>query len=230
MKRVFNRAKSPEPFGKAGLLVAILALVLATTGAAFAASGLNGKQKKEVEKIAKKFAGKPGPAGPAGATGPAGPAGAAGKNGSNGAPGAPGEPGPKGEEGSPWTAGGTLPAGATETGDWALSSSEEPLPISFPIPLEEGLEASHVFYIKEGQAGLEHGTECPGTPAEPKAAEGDLCIYMSDLPSFLKTFAQGGVNVSKAAALGGGTDASGALVSPGEPEKIGKGTWAVTGG
>jgi Collagen triple helix repeat (20 copies) len=85
-----------EPYGKAGLLVAILALVLATTGAAFAAAGLNSKQKKEVTKIAKKYAGKPGAPG------------AAGTNGTNGKDGAQGERGPQGiqgPKGDPGTAG-----------------------------------------------------------------------------------------------------------------------------
>jgi hypothetical protein len=74
-----------EPFGKAGLIVALCAIVLATTGAAFAAGRLTGPEKQEVGKIAaktaKKYAGKPGPAGkqgPAGKTGATGPAGAAG--------------------------------------------------------------------------------------------------------------------------------------------------------
>jgi hypothetical protein len=74
-----------EPFGKAGLIVALCAIVLATTGAAFAAGRLTGPEKQEVGKIAaktaKKYAGKTGPAGkagPAGKTGPAGPAGATG--------------------------------------------------------------------------------------------------------------------------------------------------------
>ena len=74
-----------EPFGKAGLIVALCAIVLATTGAAFAAGRLTGPEKAEVGKIAaktaKKYAGKPGPAGkqgPAGKTGPAGAAGATG--------------------------------------------------------------------------------------------------------------------------------------------------------
>lgn len=70
MSSIVDRLRSPEPFGKAGLAVAILALVFAATGAAFAAkAALTSKQKKEVEKIAKKFAGTPGPAGPAGAPG-----------------------------------------------------------------------------------------------------------------------------------------------------------------
>jgi Collagen triple helix repeat (20 copies) len=79
-----NRGRR-EPFGKAGLIVALCAIVLATTGAAFAAGRLTGPEKAEVGKIAtktaKKFAGKTGPAGkqgPAGKPGPAGPAGATG--------------------------------------------------------------------------------------------------------------------------------------------------------
>lgn len=98
-----NRLRHPvrairEPFGTAGLIVACIAMVLALTGAAFAAKGaLTGKQKKEVEKIAKKFAGKPGAAGAAGAQGPAGPQGPVGPAGANGKDGAPGAPGPTGK-------------------------------------------------------------------------------------------------------------------------------------
>lgn len=88
-----SRRRRHEPFGKAGLILACCAIVLATTGAAFAAGRLSGPEKQEVGKIAaktaKKYAGKSGasgkagpagktgPAGPAGATGPAGPAGSA---------------------------------------------------------------------------------------------------------------------------------------------------------
>jgi hypothetical protein len=79
-----------EPFGKAGLTVAILALVFAMVGGAWAAVGLNAKQKKEVTKIAKKYAGKPGAAG---ATGPAGLSGAKGDTGAKGAKGDKGDPG-----------------------------------------------------------------------------------------------------------------------------------------
>jgi hypothetical protein len=90
--------------GTAGLIVAVVALVLALTGAAFAASGaLTGKQKKEVEKIAKKYAGKqgaPGAAGPAGAAGPKGDIGAAGQNGAAGPEGKQGIPGVQGNPGA----------------------------------------------------------------------------------------------------------------------------------
>jgi hypothetical protein len=83
-----------ERFGTAGVIVGVIALILALGGTAFAAKGaLTGKQKKEVEKIAKKYAGKPG---------------APGTNGQNGAPGAkgdPGAPGTNGTNGTPGTPG-----------------------------------------------------------------------------------------------------------------------------
>jgi hypothetical protein len=86
-------------FGAPGV-IAIIALVFAMAGGAWAANGgLSGQQKKEVKKIAqteaKKFAtagpqGIPGAQGPIGPVGPVGPGG---KDGTNGAPGSPGSAG-----------------------------------------------------------------------------------------------------------------------------------------
>jgi len=101
-----------EPFGKAGLIVGVVALIAALAGGAYAASGaLSGKQKKEVTKIAqkeaKKYAGKNGAAGPAGPTGASGAKGDKGDPGETGAagqagtPGAPGQEGPVGLPGTP---------------------------------------------------------------------------------------------------------------------------------
>jgi hypothetical protein len=109
-----------EPFGKAGLIVAMVALVAALGGTAFAAAKLNGTQKKEVEKIAKKFAGKPGATGAAGPAGPAGTAGAAGKNGEKGERGEKGEKGEKGDAGNtgnPGTAGENVNVTALASGN-----------------------------------------------------------------------------------------------------------------
>lgn len=90
-----------ERLGTAGFVLAIIALICALTGGAYAASGgLNAKQKKEVTKIAKKYAGKPGAAG---AVGPAGP---------QGNPGAAGQAGPKGDTGAQGPQGPIGPAGA----------------------------------------------------------------------------------------------------------------------
>jgi hypothetical protein len=135
-----------ERFGSAGLIVGVIALVLAVAGGAYAAGGgLSAKQKKEVKKIAKSFQG-------TGAQGAPGSPGANGKDGTNGTNGKDGLPGPAGKsvkvtpattecgeggaileeegsssaipicpgaEGSPWTDGGTLPgppAGEEEEG------------------------------------------------------------------------------------------------------------------
>jgi Collagen triple helix repeat (20 copies) len=88
---MFSRLK--DRLGIPGV-IAIIALVFAMAGSAYAASGggLTAKQKKEVEKIAKKFAGKPGAPGAAGSNG---------TNGTNGKDGAPGAPGKDGAPGAP---------------------------------------------------------------------------------------------------------------------------------
>jgi hypothetical protein len=209
-------SKLHDRLGTAGLIVAVVALVAALAGTAIAASGLNSKQKKEVKSIAKKFAGKRGPAGPAGATGPAGAKGEAGAPGTEGAPGksvvmnteAAGVNCPAGGvkfevegstgkkyacNGSPWTAGGTLPAGATETGTWGgavnkfkykenettgeleevAGGASAFLPISIPIPLTAAPEPIFLSPLETEAPG------CPGVNSEgtPEAEEGKLCVY-----------------------------------------------------
>jgi hypothetical protein len=148
MKRLRHPVRAiREPFGKAGLIVACVALVAALGGTALAAAKLNSTQKKEVEKIAKKYAGKPGapgatgPAGTAGGAGAKGDTGSAGTNGTNGSAGTNGESVaiaaasnvecPSGgtkfsnKTGSGKACNGvtgftkTLPAGETETGAWS---------------------------------------------------------------------------------------------------------------
>jgi len=80
-----------ESLGPAGFALAVMAMIAALAGGAYAASGgLTAKQKKQVTKIAKKYAGKPGAPGAAGAAGGSGP---------QGAPGAPGKDGTNGEDG-----------------------------------------------------------------------------------------------------------------------------------
>jgi hypothetical protein len=113
-----------DRLGTAGLIVAILAMVLALTGGALAASGkLTSKQKKEVEKIAKKYAGKPGATGPQGAAGAAGPAGPAGPKGDAGDDGAPGD---DGTDGKSVTTGTALPADCPEVGGATVEVVGEP--------------------------------------------------------------------------------------------------------
>ena len=232
---MFNRIR--DRFGTAGLVVSIMALVLALAGGAFAASGgLNAKQKKQVKAIAKSFQG----TGPAGAPGLAGLAGAKGDTGGVGPIGPIGPIGPRGPigpdgdsvvmteevpivgdcgdeggagftvgggskvtacngtdgtDGSPWTLGGTLPVGSTETGTWVLSDESPEFtlvgstfaPISFPIPLASPLDESHVIYLGPGgsDANCDDGNAGNGAPAvnNPEADSGYLCVFANAFSS-----------------------------------------------
>jgi hypothetical protein len=231
-----------QKLGTAGLIVAVIALVAALAGGAYAANnGLNKKQKKQVNKIvkneskkwSKKFSkqfakeGPQGPKGDTGATGATGLPGPQGLPGATGLPGAPGEPGEdgedgedgksvelsgtapgcpeggvtvakevgidpqeicngeKGEEGDPWTAGGTLPSGATETGSWTLpgGAAGPSTTASFAIPLAAEIVEGNVHFVSiEAQENEEvpagctvEGTE--GSAEEPLAADGHFCVY-----------------------------------------------------
>lgn len=249
-----------DRFGTAGLLVAVIALIAVAAGTAVAAGGLTSQQKKEVKKIAKKFAGKPGAPGLQGPQGVPGAAGANGKDGTNGADGesvtvnayegeeCATEEGAEltndtgtayvcnGEEGEPWTAGGTLPAGATETGSWLVSGNAASCvsgcnfltELSFPIPLSEGLTASQVKFQPDG---AEPTTECPGSASEPKAGSGFLCIYEGETPEEAGEILTALVVKPYKQEPGAGTTGGFlVVVVQSEAESIGiGGTWAVTG-
>lgn len=113
--------------------------------------------------------------------------------------------GEEGPQGSPWTAGGTLPSGSTETGSWSLSGVyANPAPpvvnIPFSIPLAASLGESQVhlidakgmellFNLETGSVEEVTPTQCgsalspAGSAAKPAAAKGNLCIYVaSKLP------------------------------------------------
>ena len=244
-------------FGAPGV-ISVIALVFAMIGGAYAASDDSGSQKASASAKAKKGPRGPrgprGPVGPAGPQGPAGAAGAAGAkgaqgaqgergatgpaglNGSNGTQGAAGPIGPAGPKGSPWTAGGTLPSGETETGTWAfVIGPENPTvglafgkaPISFTIPVAESGEPGDApsfiaHRLKPGEAGT---TECPGNDEEPKAEPGHLCVYTvaeldvgTNVEVFLPTQSTGGAIHP------------GAFVQTqeGEPGGVAGGSWAVT--
>ncbi len=188
-------------FGIPGV-ISVIALVFAMIGGAYAATNESGKATASAK--AKKGprgpkgkagpAGPQGPAGPAGTPGPPGPKGSNGSNGDAGARGATGASGATGEDGatgatgqdgSPWTAGGTLPSGQTETGAWSfVIGPEEPTfgvpfgkaAISFPIPIANpGGNASIAAHrLVQGES---ETAECPGTYIEPKAEPGNLCVY-----------------------------------------------------
>ena len=217
------RKKLTEPFGKAGLTVAILALVLAMVGGAYAAGGLTKSQEKQVTKIAKKYAGKPGATGAAGANG---------TNGTNGTPGAPGKEGAAGKEGSPWTAGGTLPSGQTETGAWSAGkyTSENIaafVPISFPIPLAKALGETKVHYIKQEEVAPAGCTG--GSFKHPIAEKENLCIYVTTESEAGEEFIEKEIRNPEIFAFTPGAGKTGAVIYA-EAKASGQayGTWALT--
>jgi hypothetical protein len=161
--------------------------------------------KKIAQAEAKKIAAVPGPPGASGGQGSAGPQGTPGASGTNGANGkglvignatagecgAGGKTievegsgskskvcnGEEGEEGSPWTVGGVLPSGESETGVWTIGPYggtvvSPKAPISFSIPVSGTITAHFINEEAEGNT-----TECPGTAENPAAAPGNLCIY-----------------------------------------------------
>jgi hypothetical protein len=188
-------------FGTAGVLLGMIALVLAlVTGAYAAGGGLSSKQKKEVKKIAKQFAGKPGAPGANGAQGPAGPKGEPGGQGDRGPE---GKQGPAGDEGEPGEAGACsnanptcdLPPGATLTGNWGFvaparatgSSGDEVATVSIDYSLRipkfsanppETRWIGQSFWLQPGDEPYDT-VNCPGDLQHPEAEPGFLCIYAS---------------------------------------------------
>jgi len=171
-RKMISRVR--EPFGKAGLIVAVVALVAALAGGAYAAGKLTSKQKKEVEKIAKKYAGKPGPQGPEGQQGPKGEPGAKGDAGPKGGQGSQGIPGAEGPAGPTET---ELPPGETMTGTFAYQAQNTDWPehwVNVSFPLEVNPEPE--FQLAEGAP-----ENCHGTAAKPQADPGYLCVYFKEL-------------------------------------------------
>jgi Collagen triple helix repeat (20 copies) len=135
-------------------------------------------------------AGPAGPAGAQGATGPAGPVGPAGPTGPAGAAGATGPAGPPG-----LSALAALPTGRTIHGvvggdfhAYDNSASDFGIDVTFPIPAPAGVSDSDVFVNVaswQGNAGQTAPTTsdtdpgCNGTPENPTAPAGKVCIYVS---------------------------------------------------
>jgi Collagen triple helix repeat (20 copies) len=147
--------------------------------------------------------------------------GEAGTPGNNGAPGAPG---------SPWTAGGTLPVGSTETGAYSFSGPKgeygeglnAPVaPISFPIPLAAPTEAAKQIYVSSSEPNPDPA-HCPGSSANPEAASGYLCVYEEGASGIELPF------ILLAGVAGGGVYFLGAEQAKTMPPTV-HGSWAVTG-
>lgn len=91
-----------------------------------------------------------------------------------------GAEGKPGKEGTPWTAGGTLPSGKTETGAWSVTSASEGAPtwavVSLPLPVEPA--PTPIFVTREDVATEKVPAGCAGGSVEAPIAEpGSLCVY-----------------------------------------------------
>ncbi len=267
-------------------LIAIIALVFAMVGGAIASGGNGGDQNATASAKAKQGPrGPKGPKGPVGSAGPQGPAGANGKDGASGTNGEDGGAGPTGAtgargptgsgglagptgptgatgvtgpEGSPWTVGGTLPSGKTETGTWSMGTlaagavpsfgSPSLVPISFPIPLATPLSGAnceaasedpckvHLIFPngKEKDFQLQERTSatCLGNVEAPTAVADNLCIYISAETGLITNL---GANIlivrpSEPGLFAAGADKSGAILQLFAETEGAKafGTWAVT--
>lgn len=167
---MFSRIHSR--LGTAGFVLAIVALIVALSGAAYAAlPGLNSKQKKEVKKIAKTLVapGVPGAPGPAGAKGDVG------AKGDAGAAGGPGARGEKGEKGDPGPTTTKLAPGQTVKGLWDFqvqnnAANEGRMTINFPLLVEPAPIYKYVPLNGDIEG-------CPGTVDNPQADRNYFCIY-----------------------------------------------------
>ncbi len=171
-------------------VIASLALVFAMAGGAYAAGRYVVTSTKQIKpSVLAQLKGKAGANGANGTQGPAGPQGAAGAAGGKGETGTTGPEGKEGKEGkagkegregpegSPWTAGGTLPEGATLKGDWSLggqaSAKEQAFrtTVSFDIPLSAP-PVKHFIKVNETPP-----NGCTGSVTDPGAEKGNVCVF-----------------------------------------------------
>jgi len=97
-----------------------------------------------------------------------------------------GKEGKDGKEGSPWTAGGVLPAGATEQGSFAIAGTTADtnglrVPIGFALPLAGTMDATQVHFFETLPPS---NSECKPTTqtsnaATPRARAGELCVFLT---------------------------------------------------
>ena len=133
--------------------------------------------------------------------------------------------GEQGPPGQPWTAGGKLPSGATETGTWSISVPAEGQilqPLSFSLPLATSPEPI-----------LVDGDSAPGCPGVenglPKAEAGKLCLYQNKLSVTEFTPSSGFLKPYSPTAPGAGPTGTILAFTCGESGPcLRVGAWAVT--
>jgi Collagen triple helix repeat (20 copies) len=241
---MFSRVRKRITYGN---VVLSLILIFAMSGGAYAAGKylitstkqISPKVLKALKGIAgpRGLQGTPGAAGPVGKEGPPGKEGPVGKEGPAGKEGPVGKEGPageKGQEGTPWTAGGTLPTGSTETGTWVIhdtaSGPEETqgTAVSFPIRL-----ASHPQVTTFIKVGDPVPPECTGDATNPGAQSGHFCVFEAQTPVY-KGNLKFAAATNPAGNFNAGTTGAELVFLTSETVKAGEevsaeGSWAVTG-
>ena len=128
--------------------------------------------------------------------------------------------------GSPWTAGGTLPSGATETGAFFLNAADNSETLSFPIQLAAAIPASNVHIILPTDTVPEGCTG--GTPAAPTADPGHLCVFIARYSVDAVDDGAPGVSIISSFPPSPGASRAGATLSDPDAVLV-YGSWAVTG-
>jgi hypothetical protein len=140
-----------------------------------------------------------------------------------------GEDGLQGVPGEPWTAGGVLPTGATETGSWGDTFSVQGVaPISFAIPLNAALPAAKTVIVPPAgsNTSCDNGTGEAASVGNPEADEGFLCVFVG-LTEGAGAAAAAVLDPSSFSSGAGKPGAFVALGATGDGFVVG--TWAVTG-
>jgi len=164
-----------DKLGTAGLIIAVVALIAAFSGAALAKGVIITKLSQISPKVQKKLKGAMGPQGPAGAQGPKGDPG---PKGDAGAHGPEGPEGPQGVQGNPGPTETKLPAGKTMKGLWDFQANQNAfglgiMSITFPLRVEPA--PTFEWVPSTTQAG--ENEHCPGDKEIPKAEPGWFCMY-----------------------------------------------------
>jgi len=134
--------------------------------------------------------------------------------------------------GSPWPGGGTLAAGATETGSWIISTSAIGGDnLSFPIQLSAPLDGTHVAFVPPGNTSTAHcSASAPdgpgGSVSSPKADSGYLCVYQGNATAVSGSFIHDPTKVNLSDS--GASIAGAVLTTSGGAATGNWGTWAVT--
>ena len=172
------------------MVIALIALFVALGGTGYAAFKIpknsissqhvvNGSlQKVDISKNA--LTALKGKAGPRGIRGEVGPAGPQGSTGLQGATGPQGSKGDKGATGAPWPYNNALPSGTTAKGVFAPGGTGA----GGGSIAQEGVSFGWVMadfpVIHYVDLGATPPAECPGTPTDPRAQPGHLCLYEAD--------------------------------------------------